>query len=65
MSAKGTIHTCCVASLQTQVERSILKLEQFGVLSGVVPLLLKPAMLNRIIVFICAALTDLCKRSIK
>ena len=55
LSVKGTTHTRRVASLRTHVERNILKLKQFRILSGVIPLLLKP-MLDRII-FICAALT--------
>ena len=63
LSVKGTTHTRRVASLRTHVERNILKLKQFRILSGVSPLLLKP-MLDRII-FICAALTNLCKRSVK
>ena len=63
LSAKGTTHTCHVASLCTHVERHILKLKQFRILFGVIRLLLKP-MLDRI-VFICACLTNLCKRSIK
>ena len=63
LSAKGTTHTRRVASLRTHVERNILKLKQFRILSGVIPLLLKP-MLDKI-VFICAGLTNLCKRSIK
>ena len=63
LSAKGTTHSCRVASLRTHVERNILKLKQFRILSGVIPLLLKP-ILDRII-FVCAALTNLCPRSIK
>ena len=63
LSAKGTTHTRRVASLRTHVERNILKLKQVRILSGVIPLLMKP-MLDRI-VFVCAALTNLCKRSIK
>ena len=63
LSVKGTTHTRRVASLRTHVERNILKLKQFRILSGVIPLLLKP-MLDRII-FVCAALTNLCRRSIK
>ena len=63
LPVKETMHTHCVSSLPTYVERNILKLKQFRTLSGVIPLLLKP-MWDRI-VFICAALTDhLCKRSI-
>ena len=42
LSAKGTTHTCRVASLRTHVERNILKLKQFRILSVVIPLLLKP-----------------------
>ena len=61
LSAKGTTHTCRVASLRTHVERNILKLKQFRIFSVVIPLLLKP-MLERII-FVCAALTNLCPRS--
>ena len=63
LTAKGTTHTRRVASLRTHVERNILKLKQFRILSGVIPLLLKPV-LDRI-VFVCAALTNLCKRSVK
>lgn len=63
LTAKGTTHTRRVASLRTHVERNILKLKQFRILSGVIALLLKPV-LDRI-VFVCAALTNLCKRSIK
>lgn len=63
LSAKGTSHTRRVASLRTHVERNILKLKQFRILSGVIPLLLKP-ILDRI-TFVCAALTNLCRRSIK
>ena len=63
LSVKGTTHTPRVASLRTHVERNILKLKQFRILSGVIPLLLTP-MLDRII-FVCAALTNLCRRSIK
>ena len=63
LTAKGTTHTGHVASLRTHVERNILKLKQFRILSGVIPLLLKPV-LDRI-VFVCAALTNLCKRSVK
>ena len=63
LSAKGTTHTRRVASLRTRVERNILKLKQFRILSGVIPFLLKPV-LDRII-FVCSALTNLCPRSIK
>ena len=60
LAVKGTTHTHRVASLHTHVERNILKLKQFRILFGVIPLLMKP-MLDRII----AALTNLCKRSIR
>ena len=63
LSAKRTTHTCQVALLRTHVERNILKLNQFRILSGVIPLLLKP-LLDRII-FVCVVLTNLCQRSIK
>ena len=63
LTAKGTTHTRRVASLRTHVERNILKLKQFRILSGVIPLLLKPVLDG--IVFVCAALTNICKRSIK
>jgi hypothetical protein len=63
LSARGTTHTRRIASLRTHVERNILKLKQFRIISGVIPLLLKP-MLDRI-VFLCAALSNLGKRSIK
>ena len=63
LSAKGRTHTCRVASLRTHSKTNILKLKQSRILSGVIPLLLKP-MLDRII-FVCAALTNLCPRSIK
>ena len=61
LSVKGTTHTRHVALLHTHVERNILKLKQFRILSGVIPLLVKP-MLERII-FVCAALSNLCERS--
>ena len=63
LSVKWTTHTRRVASLRTHVERNILKLKQFRTLFGVIPLLLKP-MLDRI-VYVCAALTNLRKRSIR
>ena len=63
LSAKGTTHTLRVASLRTHVERNIFKLKQFRILSGVIPLSLKPV-LDRIY-FVCAALTNLCQRNIK
>jgi len=37
LSVKGTTHTRRVASLRTHVERNILKLKQFRILSGVIP----------------------------
>ena len=61
LSVKGTTHTRRVASLRTHVESNILKFKQFKILSGVIPHLLKP-MLDRI-VFVFAALANLCKRS--
>jgi len=57
LSARGTTLTRRVASLRSHVERYILKIKQFRILSGVIPLLLKP-MLDRII-FVCAALANL------
>lgn len=63
LSSRGTTHTRRVASLRTHVERNILSLKQFRIISGVIPLLLKP-MLDRI-VFLCAALSNLRTRSIK
>ena len=36
LTAKGTTHTRRVASLRTHVERNILKLKQFRILSGVI-----------------------------
>ena len=42
LSAKGTTHTRRVASLRTHVERNILKLKKFRILSGVITLFLKP-----------------------
>ena len=61
--SRGTTHTRRVASLRTHVERNILSLKQFRIISGVIPLTLKP-MLDRI-VFLCASLSNLRKRSIK
>ena len=63
LSSKAVTHTRRVAALRSHVERSILKLKHFRILSGVIPLLLKP-MLDRI-VFVCASLSNLSKRSIK
>ena len=63
LSSKAVTHTRRVAALRSHVERSILKLKHFRILSGVIPLLLKP-MLDRI-VFVSASLSNLSKRSIK
>ena len=63
LTARGTTHTRRVASLRSHVERYILKLKHFCILSGVIPLVLKP-MLDRVI-FICAALSNLQSKSIK
>ena len=63
LSSNAVTHTRRVAALRSHVERSILKLKHFRILSGVIPLLLK-MMLDRI-VFVCAALSNLGKRSIK
>ena len=64
LSAKGTINTSRVRSLRAHVsKKNILKLKHCRILSGVIPLLLK-TMSGRII-FVCAALTNLCQRSIK
>ena len=52
-----------VASLRTHVERNILKLKQFRILSGIILLLLK-SMLHRI-TLVYAASTNLCRSSIK
>ena len=61
---KGTINTSRVRSLRTHVsKKNILKLKHCRILSGVILLLLK-TMLGGII-FVCAALTNLCQRSIK
>ena len=46
LSVKGTTHSCRVASLRTHVERNILRLKQFRILSGVIPLLLKPVLIE-------------------
>jgi hypothetical protein len=63
LSARGTTHTRRVAALRSHVERYILKLKQFRILSGVIPLVLKP-MLDRI-VFLCAALCNLQTKGIE
>ncbi|XP_046863414.1 LOW QUALITY PROTEIN: uncharacterized protein LOC124457174 [Xenia sp. Carnegie-2017] len=63
LSSRGTTHTRRVASLRSHVERNILKLKQFQILSGVIPLTLKPVFDN--ILFMCAALCNLGKRGIK
>jgi hypothetical protein len=63
LSARGTTHTRRIASLRSHVERYILKVKQFRILSGVIPLLLKP-MLDRI-VFLCAALCNLQTKGIE
>lgn len=63
LSSRGTTHTRRVAALRSHVERYILKLKQFRILFGVIPLLLKP-MLDRII-FMCAALCNLEAKSIE
>ena len=46
LSVKGTTHSCRVASLRTHVKRNILRLKQFRILSGVIPLLLKPVLIE-------------------
>ena len=46
LSVKGTTHSRRVASLRTHVERNILRLKQFRILSGVIPLLLKPVLIE-------------------
>ena len=63
LSSRGTTHTRRIASLRSHVERYILKLKQFRILSGVIPLVLKP-MLDRII-FVCAALCNLQAKGIQ
>ena len=63
LSARGTTYTRRVAALRSHVERYILKLKQFRILSGVIPLLLKPV-LDRII-FLCAALSNLQTKAIQ
>ena len=57
------LHTPHVASLRILVERNVWKLKQSRSLSGVIPLFSKP-ILDRII-FVCAAVANLCRRSIK
>ncbi|XP_028516208.1 uncharacterized protein LOC110243640 [Exaiptasia diaphana] len=63
LSSRGTTHTRRVASLRTHVERYILSLKHFRIISGVIPIVLKP-ILDRI-EFLCAALSNLRTRSIK
>jgi hypothetical protein len=63
LSSKAVTHTRRVAALRSHVERAILRLKHFRILSGVVPVLLK-MVLDRI-VFLCAALANLNKRLIK
>ncbi len=63
LSSRGVTHTRRVASLRSHVERMILKLKQFRILSGVIPLTMKPMLDN--IIFVCAALCNLAKRPIK
>ena len=63
LSSKAVRHTRWVAALRSHVERAILRLKHFRILSGVVPLLLK-MMLDRI-VLVCAALANLNKRLTK
>ena len=62
LSSNAVTHTCRVAALRSHVERSILRLKHFRILSGVIPLLLT-MMLDRIIL-VCAALSNLQKRLI-
>lgn len=57
LTSRATTYSRRVASLRSHVERYILKLKQFRILSGVIPLSLKP-MLDRLI-FIAAALCNL------
>ena len=61
-ASRATTYSRRVASLRSHVERYILKLKQFRILSGVIPLTLKP-LLDRI-VFIAAALTNLSTKPI-
>ena len=63
LSSKAVTHSRRVAALRSHVERAILRLKHFRILSGVIPLLLK-MMLDRI-VFVCAALANLSRRLIK
>ena len=63
LSSNAVTHTRRVAALRSHVERSILRLKHFRILSGVIPLLLK-MMLDRIIL-VCAALSNLQKQLIK
>ena len=57
------LHTPHVPSLRILVERNVWNLKQSKFLSGVIPLFSKP-ILDRII-FVCAAVANLCRRSIK
>ena len=52
LSSKAVTHTRRVAALRFHVERSILKLKHFRILSGVIPLLLKPMLDLIVFVFI-------------
>ena len=69
MADKGSViqpkglHTPHVASLRILVQRNVWNLKQSKFLSGVIPLFSKP-ILDRII-FVCAAVANLCRRSIK
>ena len=57
------LHTPHVASLRILVERNVWNLKQSKFLSGFIPLFSKP-ILDRII-FVRAAVANLCRRSIK
>ena len=57
------LHTPHVASLRILVQRNVWNLKQSKFLSGVIPLFSKP-ILDRII-FVCAAVANLCRRSRK
>ena len=63
LSVKGVTYSRRVAALRSHVERYILKLKLFRILSGVIPLSMK-SMLDPI-VKLCAALANLGKKSIK
>ena len=63
LSVKGVTYSRRVAALRSHVERYILKLKLFRILSGVIPLSMK-LMLDPI-VRLCAALANLGKKSIK